>query len=167
VKQHLILILTVYSFFIFGTMGTAWAETKVTKVKSFREWKSLRISEVEGRVQSIKGKLAHYKNDPNLLKIQKIEANEPETIKMQLQLKRELVAVELAKDLTVSDYFAGYLTKLDNKNETFKEIAGRMTPEEVADLMAAYANSVFGTKINQASVPVSGSTQGSAHDQVK
>jgi hypothetical protein len=51
----------------------------------------------------------------------------------------------MAKDLSVTDYFVGYLTKLQDKKAAFNEVAGKLTAEEVAELMAAYANSVFGT----------------------
>jgi hypothetical protein len=38
----------------------------------------------------------------------------------------------------------GYLTKIHDKKSAFKEVAGKLSPEEVAELMNAYANSVFG-----------------------
>jgi hypothetical protein len=36
------------------------------------------------------------------------------------------------------------LTKVPDKKAAFKEVAGKLSPEEVAELMNAYANSVFG-----------------------
>ena len=50
----------------------------------------------------------------------------------------------MAKDLSVTDYFVGYLTKMQDKKAAFNEVAGKLTAEEVAELMSAYANSVFG-----------------------
>ncbi len=52
---------------------------------------------------------------------------------------------EMAKDLTVADYFAGYLTKQKNQVQAIKEVSGRLSADEVAELMTIYANSVFGT----------------------
>ncbi len=51
----------------------------------------------------------------------------------------------MAKDLTVADYFAGYLTKQKNQAQAIKEVSGRLSADEVAELMTIYANSVFGT----------------------
>lgn len=52
---------------------------------------------------------------------------------------------EMAKDLTVADYFAGYLTKQRDQAQAIKEVSGRLSPDEVAELMTIYANSVFGS----------------------
>lgn len=69
-----------------------------------------------------------------------------ESQRLEIQVRNEQNALETARELTVSDYFAGYLIGLRDKNTAFKEVAGRLSPEEVAELMAAYANSVFGTQ---------------------
>ncbi|HEY1079089.1 MAG TPA: hypothetical protein VGE46_03295, partial [Bdellovibrio sp.] len=58
----------------------------------------------------------------------------------------EQYALELAKDLSVTDYFVGYLTKIQDKKSAFNEVAGKLSAEEVAELMTAYANSVFGAQ---------------------
>ncbi len=50
-----------------------------------------------------------------------------------------------AEELTVADYFAGYLTKQRNQAQAIKEVSGRLSPDEVAELMTIYANSVFGS----------------------
>ena len=52
---------------------------------------------------------------------------------------------DIAKDLTLADYFAGYLTKQRDQAQAIKEVSGRLSPEEVAELMTIYANSVFGS----------------------
>ena len=52
---------------------------------------------------------------------------------------------DMAKDLTVADYFAGYLTKQRDQSLAIKEVSGRLSPDEVAELMTIYANSVFGS----------------------
>jgi hypothetical protein len=53
---------------------------------------------------------------------------------------------EMAKDLTMADYFAGYITKQDDQTEAIKQVSSRLSAAEVAELMTIYANSVFGTQ---------------------
>lgn len=54
--------------------------------------------------------------------------------------------VEMAQDLTVADYFAGYLMKQKDQAQAIKEVSRRMSADEVAELMTIYAHSVFGTR---------------------
>lgn len=56
---------------------------------------------------------------------------------------------EMAKDFTMADYFAGYLTRQKNQLEAIKQVSSRLSSEEVAELMMIYANSVFGTQAGQ------------------
>ncbi len=53
---------------------------------------------------------------------------------------------DMAKDLTMADYFAGYLTKQADRAEAIKQVSSRLSAGEVAELMTIYANSVFGTQ---------------------
>ncbi|HEY8271188.1 MAG TPA: hypothetical protein VIG33_09900 [Pseudobdellovibrionaceae bacterium] len=118
------------------------------KVKSFREWKSEKVQNALARVTAAKTKIQVVKSkDPNLDRNKaNIEANSgANTETLETQLQQDQSTLEMAKDLSVTDYFAGYLTKLQDKKSAFNEVAGKLTAEEVAELMAAYANSVFGT----------------------
>lgn len=124
-----------------------WAsQGPATGIKSYREWKSERVGEAQVRLEQMRNRLESRKFDPNLAKAQPgtLEGRDPETARLEFQLRQEAAALETAQELTVSDYFAGYLTKMADKRSAFKEAAGKLTPEEVAELMAAYANSVFG-----------------------
>jgi hypothetical protein len=124
---------------------SVWASDGVKTVKSYREWKNQKVQEAQGRLTTYKTRLDR-KKDPNLNKIAGTEARDLESLRLENQVRSEQNALETAKELTVSDYFAGYLIRLRDKNGAFKEVAGRLTAEEVAELMAAYANSVFGTQ---------------------
>src|SRR5690348_14351441 len=53
---------------------------------------------------------------------------------------------DIAKDLTMADYFAGYLTRQNNQAEAIKQVSSRLSAGEVAELMTIYANSVFGSQ---------------------
>lgn len=127
------------------SLGPA-ASASTGKVKSFREWKLEKIQDAEKRLESAKSKYQHSRHlDPNLKKSAALEGQETESERVETILQTERSAVELARDLSVSDYFAGYLAKVADKPTAFKEVAGKLSAEEVAELMAAYASSVFGS----------------------
>ncbi|MFP5518351.1 MAG: hypothetical protein ACLGGX_00480 [Bdellovibrionia bacterium] len=122
-------------------------ENKQSTFKSYREWKTEKVAEIQNRIQNLS-------LQKDLIKRSKVLASKTEaglTIETQVenidrQLRQESMKMSLAQDLSVSDYFVGYLTKVDNKGAAIKEISGRLSAEEVAELMNAYANSVFGTQ---------------------
>ena len=92
----------------------------VGPVKSFREWRDLKIRLIQAKIDLLQ--------------------SQPGT---GTQLRKESYSLDMAKELTMTDYFAAYLNKLSNKAEAFRIIAEKMSPEEVADLMNAYASSMF------------------------
>lgn len=127
------------------------------EVKSYREWKMGRVQLAQGKISSLKTQIDSKKNprqvatgiDPNLANASSLEAGTSSDIsveKLERQLRMEQYDLEVAKDLSVTDYFVGYLTKVQDKKSAFNEVAGKLTPEEVAELMTAYANSVFGAQ---------------------
>ncbi len=129
-----------------AAQGAPTVET--VKTKSFREWKSEKVQDALGKVTVTKTKIQIAKTkDPNLNRrksaLEATSGINSETLEEQLE--QDQATLEMAKDLSVTDYFVGYLTKVDDKKAAFNEVAGKLTAEEVAELMAAYANSVFGT----------------------
>lgn len=122
------------------------------KAKSYREWKSEKVQEAIGRVIITKTQIqvAKYK-DPNLaMRKSSLEAKPAIDLSLlEEQLNEDQTTLEMAKDLSVTDYFVGYLTKLHDKKAAFNEVAGKLTAEEVAELMSAYANSVFGSHTSE------------------
>ncbi|NUN06426.1 MAG: hypothetical protein HUU57_11765 [Bdellovibrio sp.] len=137
---------------------TAFAANPVAPVKSYREWKTERVVLAEGKITSLKLQITTKKMarvaapgvDPNLAQKAGPEASLVQdkyvVEKLERQLHEEQYALELAKDLSVTDYFVGYLTKIQDKKSAFNEVAGKLSPDEVAELMTAYANSVFGAQ---------------------
>lgn len=123
--------------------GAVWADSG--SVKSYREWKRAKVVDAQNRLEGRKHSFSQRKRDPNVRKKAGLEGQDLEATRLLTQIRNDEMELEMALELTVSDYFAGYLTKLSNKN-VYKEVAGRLTPDEVAELMAAYANSVFGTQ---------------------
>jgi hypothetical protein len=100
-------------------------------VQSYREWKSTMVGAAELRVQKIKLSLEKQQRsigeslDPNL----------------KYQLSREQLQATIAGELTISDYFAGYLNKQKNMQDAIALVAEKLTKDEVAELMSAYAYS--------------------------
>lgn len=133
-------------------------------VKSYREWKTERVALASVRVNALKAQLDSKKApgvDPNMaMKGSKaqLEGNPGKEVaaeRLERMLRAEQYDLELAKDLSVTDYFVGYLRKVQDRKAAFQEVAGKLSPEEVAELMNAYANSVFGS--HQSDLPVSAS----------
>jgi hypothetical protein len=113
-----------------GTTKTAPAAS-IISVKSYREWKTAMVDAAELRVQKIKNNLEQQRQvsgtnlDPNL----------------KNQLSKEQLQAALASELTINDYFVGYLNKQANLQHAIKGVAGKLNDEEVAELMSAYAYS--------------------------
>ena len=143
---------------------TAFTMKAGAEVKSYREWKTERVQAAQSKVMTLKTRIDLKKSsrslangtDPNLAHKAGLEAVASQDIsveKMERELREELYDLEVAKDLSVTDYFVGYLTKVQDKKTAFNEVAGKLSPEEVAELMTAYANSVFGA--HSADLPAS------------
>lgn len=100
-------------------------------VKSYREWKTAMVDAAELRVQKIKLNLEQQRQvsganiDPNL----------------KNQLSKEQLQATLASELTINDYFVGYLNKKTNLQQAIKGVAGKLNDDEIAELMSAYAYS--------------------------
>ena len=47
----------------------------------------------------------------------------------------------LAKDLTMADYFAGYVNRLPNRKVAIKEISRKLSAKEIESLMGAFSES--------------------------
>ena len=111
--------------------GATIPTAPTTLVKSYREWKTSMVDAAEQRVQKIKNSLEQQRQvsganlDPNL----------------KNQLSKEQLQATLASELTINDYFVGYLNKQTNLKQAIKGVAGKLNDEEVAELMSAYAYS--------------------------
>ena len=141
------------------------AASAAAKVKSYREWKHELVVDAQSKVAQVKAKIDAKKSsrtinpgsDPNLVRPMTLEATVREIPieKLEKEMREEQYDLDVANDLSVTDYFVGYLTKVPNKKAAFKEVAGKLSPDEVAELMTAYANSVFGA--HAADLPTSAS----------
>lgn len=107
-------------------------------VLSYREWKNSKISDAQMKIKTIKDKLGA---DPNIqIKNSSTEAG------LSKELEREILILSLTEDLTISDYFVGYLTRQNSMEAAIKDVAVKLTADEVAELMAAYAENFLQVK---------------------
>lgn len=150
------------------------AVSSASHFKSYREWKHEMVQEAQSKVSTLKTQIENRKQarkvapgiDPNMAKVRGLEAVASRDLaldKLEKDLDENQYDLDIAKDLTVTDYFVGYLTKVQNKKAAFHEVAGKLSPDEVAELMTAYANSVFGA--HAADLPTSATNV--AKDPVK
>lgn len=126
----------------------------LTTVKSYKEWKNEKVQSAIKKVTITKAQIEYKKLNKQIF--QKTEAGLGKDIdmeKLENQLKSDLFSLDAAQMLSVQDYFAIYLTKLENKNEAFKEAAQKMNSDEVAELINAFAESMVGSQGTPATAP--------------
>ncbi len=123
---------------------TTYASTDQTKisrdVKSYNEWKRTKVSDLESKIREIREKIAA--TDPNVLKslgTQKHKTEAGLNAVLLDQLDQEELNLMNTKDLTISDYFVGYILKQNSLDDAIKSVSGKLTNEDVAALMKAYA----------------------------
>ena len=146
---------------------TAVPSVLIHTYKSFREWKAAMIaSSVEKLNQSQqalnqKRRLSALATDPNSIYKSKPEAGLSSQLEeLQQQAEKDQYQLSIAKDLTISDYFVGYLTLQKDLSATITEVSSRLSAEEIAELMHAYANNFFSSKpSSQSSAPKADSNQ--------
>ncbi|MFZ3229599.1 MAG: hypothetical protein WA160_05295 [Pseudobdellovibrio sp.] len=128
--------------------------------KSFREWKNSMIASADGRLKqsqdAISAKQRTSASESRITTEAGILSNLTE---LQNQAEKDMYQVSMAKDLTISDYFVGYLTKQKDMPAAINEVSGRLTAEEIAELMSAYANNFFTSQPVTAAPLRSGSNQ--------
>lgn len=114
-------------------------------VRSFKEWKNDKVQIAIKKVTITKAQIEYKKLNRQFLQ----KTGDTTTVKdsdfdkLEAQLKNDLYSLEVAQELGVMDYFAIYLTKQENKVDAYKEAAQKMTPDEVNQLIKAYADSMF------------------------
>jgi hypothetical protein len=115
-------------------------------VKSYKEWKNEKVQIAIKKVTITRAQIDYRKLNKQFIQTNEpVSAKDVELDKLEASLKNDLYSLEVARELSVTDYFAIYLTKQDNKTEAYKEAADKMTPDEVNQLIRAYADSMFST----------------------
>jgi len=107
------------------------ASTVFPNIKGYQEWKNekLQVAIAQSTVLRTQILKAHSEGNRKL-----VEALD----KQQLQLNWN---IDVAKDLSVTDYFVLYLSQQNNPDR-FQQAAQKMSTREVAELIEAYANTL-------------------------
>lgn len=130
----------VMSFLLSSIFCVAFGNSIATPLKSFQDWKKEKIQ--TALVQT------------NLIRAQILKAQTENNPKLQESLERQLNQVrwnsEVARDLSVTDYFVLYLSQ-QNQPDRFQQAAQRMTTSEVAELIEAYTG-ILGFKKTELAV---------------
>ena len=167
-KLYLISICTFLLFNVFAN-ATALNAVKLATVgarenasfqfKSFREWKMGMVYTAEMQSKRSTGAIASKQRlsasaDPNLAAKNGAESGlNLQLAELQKQAEKDKYQLAITQDLTISDYFVGYLTKQKDMSAAISEVSGRLSPEEIAELMAAYANNFFSSKSSTDTIP--------------
>lgn len=104
-------------------------------VQSYHEWKKTKIHDAQNKIKNLKEKI---ETDPNL-KYKSMSTEAGLVADLNRDLEQEILNLSLTQDLSISDYFVGYLTKQSSLESAIKDVSVRLNPEEVAELMLAYA----------------------------
>ncbi len=133
--------------------------------KSFREWKNGMIYMAEAQAKqsknavAMKQRIAASTTDPNLSQKQNLESGlSMQLEELQKQAEKDQYQLSITKELTISDYFVGYLTKQNDMKAAINEVSGRLSAEEIAELMAAYANNFFSSRPSSGMAPTRAGT---------
>ncbi|MGE0632768.1 MAG: hypothetical protein AB7O96_10185 [Pseudobdellovibrionaceae bacterium] len=130
---------------------------KNAEVRGFKEWKSQKVQEAVARVTRTRTEIEQEKQKADKQaaavafhevmsgeKAASLKTISPQTSmsKLELQLKQSQFSLEIAKELAVTDYFALYLSRFPDKKKAFADAASKLSPDEMAELMAAFEKSL-------------------------
>ena len=118
-------------YFILLVSFGSWAEVTTSissPIKGFQEWKNEKLQAVFLQA--------------NLVRSQINRATMESNIKLKESLERQLQQLrwngEVARDLTVADYFSLYLSQ-QTQSDRFQQAATKLSLQEIAELMEAYS----------------------------
>lgn len=108
-------------------------------VKSFKEWKNEKVQMAIKKVTITKAQIEYRKLNRKFLQM---TGKDTETERYESMLKQDMYSLEIAQEMGIPEFLI-YLSKQEDTNEAYKEAAEKMTPEEVRQLIKAYADSMF------------------------
>ena len=109
----------------------SWALTAPSSVKGYQEWKNEKVQYAQSQADLVRTQLLKAKLDSN----RKLTDN------LEKQIVQLNWNVDVAKDLSVTDYFVLYLSQ-QTATDRFHQAAQKMSTKEVTELMEAYANTL-------------------------
>jgi len=121
-------------------LATAQGQAAVN-IESYQDWKNARIEEAQNQLERLQGK--QEKGPSGKKELKSASGANGNLSTLDPKIRRAQENLDLARELTVNDYFLLYLRQF-REREAFIEAAKKLTPEEVADLLLAYQKSVSG-----------------------
>lgn len=148
--QYIISFILVFSSSYSFSQGVVFAGTIINQstttqsmgVKNFRDWKAEKILIITNKMSSIKSKMDTEKNKKKLLTINQLSLSEQKNIDfLERQLSQEQWNLEIAQELSVTDYLALYIAQNPGKNK-FQEAAANLGSSDVAELIESYVKNM-------------------------
>jgi hypothetical protein len=133
--------------------GAVFPASRGTEYKGYREWKANMLESAQRRLQRTR----------QLLDQQRMVSNSKVDPNLQQQVAKEQLQVVISSELSITDYFVGYLNKQTDLIEAIKSTSGKLNAEEVAELMTAFAYNFNKTKTKDSKTG-SNATQNSVED---
>ncbi len=136
--------------FLLCSLISCFAFSAELSVLSFNEWKSNKVQAAQSQYSSLESEYLAKK---------KQNSADPQLIKLYQELKDSKSNVNELSDLSVTDYFIGYLSQFKSKKLAFQSAVTKLGPTEVSELMEAYANSLLKTSGDGLSTAAGNSTE--------
>lgn len=108
------------------------AQANAGGVRGFKDWKQEKIHEVATRVATLKNRLEALKQN---------RSSERMIKEYERAISQEKWNLEVAKELSVTDYMVLYLAAQPAKNR-FQAAAAQLSPSETAEIMEAYSRAL-------------------------
>lgn len=140
IGSRFVLAMIAFSFFV-GAKGRA-----EVAVESYQSWKNARIEEAQSQLERLQSKQEISLPPKSALKTKEGKATtetNATSSKTDAKLRQAQENLDIARELTVNDYFLLYLRQF-REREAFIEAAKKLSPEELADLLMAYQKNVSG-----------------------
>ncbi len=115
--------------FLFAMMANA--ATPLNTVKGYQEWKQEKVQYAMTQGIAVRAQLIKAAAENNKKQVEMLER----------QLAQLNWNVEVARDLSVTDYFVLYLAQ-QPQTDRFQQAAQKMSTKEVAELIEAYSNTL-------------------------
>lgn len=102
-----------------------------TTVKSYREWKAQRVHAATSEINSLKAQMTSAQ----------MMGHKAQVENLQKELSQQQWNLDVAKELSVTDYFVIYLSQVP-ETDRFKQAAAKMSLNEIEEMMKAYSEAV-------------------------
>jgi hypothetical protein len=106
----------------------AWS---LSSIKGYQEWKREKVQLAQSQVSNLHAQIFKAQSEGNKKLVENLE-------RQSTQLHWNM---EVAQDLSVTDYFVLYLSQ-QNQPDRFQQSAAKMSTREVAELIEAYAKTL-------------------------